>query len=159
MQWLPGDRGACHVGGPGKELILNPIKLVHFGMHTQQGHAGPFPHFGQPGEPATGPAALAARRRCRGRGRSNEPAAVRQALRAAPRLWRRRSGGAPMPLPPAARSLPPVHRNLSSTVPAEYGCYHPLCDVVATPLWLDAPKWVPNTLKLSAEELMAGKKR
>ncbi|PSC75115.1 exostosin-like glycosyltransferase [Micractinium conductrix] len=87
--WLPGDRGACHVGGPGKELILNPIKLVHFGMHTQQGHAGPFPHFGQP----------------------------------------------------------------------EYGCYHPLCDVVATPLWLDAPKWVPNTLKLSAEELMAGKKR
>ncbi|PSC74977.1 exostosin-like glycosyltransferase [Micractinium conductrix] len=46
--FVPADRGACHIGGVGKELIFDPIKIVHFGMHTLPGHKGPFPHHGHP---------------------------------------------------------------------------------------------------------------
>ena len=41
--------------------------------------------------------------------------------------------------------------------PAEYGCYHPLRDVLATPWDARSPKWVNNTKLHTLDSLLAAK--
>lgn len=61
LQWLPGDLGACFVGG----IAQQPIKVVHWGGHSTRDNHPPMGHLGHPGEALGLPAGGGGLTRCR----------------------------------------------------------------------------------------------
>lgn len=65
-------------------------------------------------------------------------------------------------LPPAFHAAGPLYQSFRQVPPpvraAEYGCYHPLRDVLAAPSDI-INDWIERTNELSLEEVLAMKKK
>lgn len=133
-QWVPADRGACHI----HDAAWAPIKVTHFGMYsTPSNHNPDFGHRGHKGAHSQGEGQPRGQACGRGRG----PCLAHQST--CPRC--------PTPPPPTHLPRPPP------PVSPDYGCFHPLKDVLAVPY---DPRVIPilnNTGNMTLKDHLARK--